>query len=575
MEAYIYARWSTLEQTKGSTLSRQIDNCTNFAAARGWDLMPPPIIDRGVSAYTGKNITVGELGKFANRILCGALAGEKSVLVVEELDRLSRQPAGVMISWLTPLLNAGLTIAVTSTEHLITRDMMSADIGSLLTLIVTAFGSHNESKKKAERVAVAWDKKRNDARAGLEIAAKHRAPKWLAKIDGRFVPITERELIVRKIFENRLAGIGKATTARQLNELALTDDNFSTWSLGKIKPKLWTATYIGRVLCNRAVLGEWQPFTHARGEKRKIQGDAIENFYPEIIDPETFARVNDSKLTARLKHQGKTRNLSNLLGNKAQCSKCLGRMTALGSARVRINQRGEARRHYFLYCETTKMRGECDHAMGWPYDLVEKPLLDTLLHIAMKDQSFQDNDMVIAECEREVITARATLEKTTAQVARLLTIIENDDTDNDATALYQRRRAEARGAREALAAAQELLATVRGKVTPAEHARRVSEVRKAMNSDDADSRYEARSVVKAAVGDLIEMIRFNDKTGHIFVSLIGITGVFVIYRDGTSTPLLEFSDATINVDDEISPPSAALIADRRAQLEAWYDDAVR
>lgn len=60
MEVFIYARWSSLEQTKGSTLERQLSNCESFAAERGWKIAET-LVDRGRSAYTGANIETGAL----------------------------------------------------------------------------------------------------------------------------------------------------------------------------------------------------------------------------------------------------------------------------------------------------------------------------------------------------------------------------------------------------------------------------------------------------------------------------------------------------------------------------------
>jgi Recombinase len=55
------------------------------------------------------------------------------------------------------------------------------------------------------------------------------------------------------------------------------------------KPHRWQKSSLGRILRNRAVLGEYQP--HVGSKKRKPIGDAIEGFYPQIISESEFARV--------------------------------------------------------------------------------------------------------------------------------------------------------------------------------------------------------------------------------------------------------------------------------------------
>jgi len=309
-----------------------------------------------------------------------------------------------------------------------------------------------------------------------------------------------------------------------------------------------------------------------------MSGDAIEGYYPVIIDPVTFARANDSKVTERLRFQGKTRNLSNLIGTKAVCARCGGKMDALGSARVRVNLNGETKRHYFLYCHNAKMGGGCDHTIGWPYDLVEKPLLDTILPIAMTDQSFQNNDDDIIKREGAVISARALLQNANARIARLLAIIEEDDSDDPAAVLYSQRRIEAREAKEILAAAETALAVARGKVSPAEHLKRVSVVREKMNSEDGEDRYRARAVIKAAIGDLIETMKFNDVSGDIFVLLSGSAGVFLIDRSGSASDLFKFRGkrALPAHEDEFGRPLATeplpSPAERRVLVDQWNEE---
>ena len=158
MDAFPYARWSSLEQSRGSSLARQIRATTEFIAAQGWKLASEPLIDSGKSAYTGENIESGALGTFAKSVLSGVRDVRNVALVVEDLDRLSRQPADVMLSWLSPLVRKGLTISVVNTGQMITRELLDNDIGSLMTTLISAFGSHAESRKKAVRVAAAWDK---------------------------------------------------------------------------------------------------------------------------------------------------------------------------------------------------------------------------------------------------------------------------------------------------------------------------------------------------------------------------------------------------------------------------------
>lgn len=532
MFAVSYARWSSMEQGAGSTLERQLQATGDHIAAMGWETLREPLIDRGKSAYTGDNIETGNLGKFAAKIISGELDASKIVLVVEELDRLSRQPADVMLTWLSPLVRKGLSIKVVSSGQLINRAMLDSDMGGLMMILITAFGSHTESKKKAKRVAAAWEKKREDAREGKAVNRSHRRPKWVeVDADGQFFVPDHKRKIVEMVFENRIAGIGKGLTAKRLNELALVDDNYAPWALrnGGSLPKMWTATYVGRILQNRAVMGEWQPFYRPRKGEACPAGEPITDYYPRIITPADFTRANDARIKEALKRQGRGKNLSNLLGTRTKCAACGGQMIAKGSSRFRVNKKGETHRHYFLYCQNAKVANTCDNQQGWTYDRVETPILDRLLTLAMDDQHF-GGGLDVALFERSVFEARASVADLQSKITLLLDALEvggNAIKDR----LAQRNR-ELEAAKDRLAASEEALAEARGKVSPAEHLRRVAEVRQLMWSDDEAERFQARSRIKQALGDLIYAITFYPKNGNVRVMLVDRLRMFTISHAG-------------------------------------------
>lgn len=544
MRAFIYARWSSLEQSAGSTLARQLEVCGSYVASQpGWTLVET-LMDKGKSAYTGANIETGALGKFRDRVMSGALNPTDVVLVVEELDRLSRQPADVMLTWLSPLVRKGLTIKVVNSGQLITRDMLDHDMGGLMMILITAFGSHSESAKKAKRVAAAWEEKRRTARAGEAIKDKHkhhRRPKWVEIDDkGEFLVPETKARIIRLIFENRIKGIGKMLMAMKLNELAKTDAAYAPWQLdaGKRKsPELWTATYVGRILRNRSVLGEWQPYARPRnGEVRQLE--PVPNYYPRVIDDATFVRANDGRIADALKHQGRGRNLSNLLGTKARCGVCGGQMGARGSASYVTHSRGVSR-HYFLYCNSAKLGKTCENQMGWTYDRVENPVLDRILAVAMDDEHFTA-DADVGPFEAAVHNAKASIVELERKIDLAIDLVMDGGGERAKARVIQHQN-ELEVAKEALAKSEEELAAARGAVSPHEHVRRVSEVRALMAAEDPDVRFDARSKIKAALGDVIESMRFMPESGQVRVRLIDGMRSFVITHKGEVLHDFDFS----------------------------------
>lgn len=99
-DAYIYSRVSKESQAKeGEGLKRQIERAEKFIETENnintgyrYQLVDE-IIDAGLSAYYGKNTSQnGGLGAFLEAAKQGEIK-EKSLLIVEAVDRLSRLPA--------------------------------------------------------------------------------------------------------------------------------------------------------------------------------------------------------------------------------------------------------------------------------------------------------------------------------------------------------------------------------------------------------------------------------------------------------------------------------------------------
>jgi DNA invertase Pin-like site-specific DNA recombinase len=62
--AFSYTRFSTLKQKQGDSGRRQIESARKYAAERGYILDESIEVDRGKSAWTGRNISEGALDEF-------------------------------------------------------------------------------------------------------------------------------------------------------------------------------------------------------------------------------------------------------------------------------------------------------------------------------------------------------------------------------------------------------------------------------------------------------------------------------------------------------------------------------
>ena len=90
-KAYSYTRFSTPEQAKGDSSTRQTLAANRWAQEHGVELDAELTFrDEGVTAYDGSNVERGALGAFLKAVHCGDV-GQGSWLLVESLDRISRQ----------------------------------------------------------------------------------------------------------------------------------------------------------------------------------------------------------------------------------------------------------------------------------------------------------------------------------------------------------------------------------------------------------------------------------------------------------------------------------------------------
>lgn len=547
MRAICYARWSSLEQQRGSSPERQHEATQRFCDAKGWEIAER-LTDSGKSAWTGENIRTGELGKFKKRIVQSG--GEGVVLVVEKLDRLSRQPPLVMAGWIQEACASGLTIATADGSHFITADALLRNNFTVMGLIFEAFRGFEESQTKSERVADAWSKKRASGNAMTAIC-----PAWLrvsgstsVRSDGagKFEVIEDRAAIVRRIFDLTESGQGKSAIARTLNS-----EGVPVFGRGNG----WHASYIQKITRNRAVIGEYQPHTKPRGQQRKPAGEPIRDYFPSIIDIAQFERVNDDRATRVLAQQGAGNRLSNLLSGLTQCLACGASMTLLNKGRETLTNGATVPRQYLKCSNAHRHAQGCPNGHSFNYSLIENAVLDRILHRAMDDQHFAAGDDV-ASVEADVLRLKRLASDNERRQRAAMAMVEDDPDDELAVARYRQLRGEARDADKALKAAKKALAAARGAVSPAEHVRRVDEVRALLASPDEAERYEARSRIKLALNDIIETVTFSGKKRRAVVILKGSVRSFVIDSAGNVGGDIEFTDQVEHSDD------AAVIAYR-------------
>jgi DNA invertase Pin-like site-specific DNA recombinase len=315
-KAYSYIRFSTPEQAAGDSLRRQTQGAEEYAARNGLDLDAELTFrDLGKSAFKGKNAETGALRAFLNAIE-EEIVAPGSVLIVESLDRISRNVARKAVRVLEEIVEAGVDVV---TLHDGKRyDVVALDGFDFIMAALIAMRGHEESETKSKRLKAAWSNKRSNADNGHALTAI--SPAWISATKGeKPIPIPERAKIVRRIFDEFVAGVGKAKIAQTLNA-----DGVEPWGRGKSKAMHWHRSYVQKILSNPAVVGVFEPHVMVDGKRSKQE--PIASYYPAVIAPETWKRAQ-ALLGSSAKTKQRAGSVENILAGLAKCPNCGATMT--------------------------------------------------------------------------------------------------------------------------------------------------------------------------------------------------------------------------------------------------------
>jgi DNA invertase Pin-like site-specific DNA recombinase len=360
--AYSYVRFSTPEQAAGDSYRRQSELASAYATKRGLELDDELTFeDLGKSAFVGDNLESGQLGNFLQAVRTG-LVERGSYLLVESLDRISRNKARRAVRVLEEIVDAGITLVTLQDGAEYTAEKLDSDPMSFLMSFLIFIRANEESATKARRISASWNQKRSKASAR---ALTRQIPSWLRlkypdkKPPQCFQVIPERAAIVRRIFQLALAGVGQEKIATKLNK-----ERVPQFGRGK----LWRRSFIHKILLSRSVVGIFSPHVVQRtvGKRTRTALEPVQGYYPAIIDKELFDRVAgslESRNPARGRHSNG--NINNLFGGLSKCPKCGTTMTLMNKGR---------RGGKYMVCVRAKTGGGCEfHALH--YDKIEAAFL--------------------------------------------------------------------------------------------------------------------------------------------------------------------------------------------------------
>ena len=161
--AYSYLRFSSARQEQGDSLRRQEQLAETYAQKHNLQLNTTLTYrDLGVSAFKGAHLEKGALGSFVRAIDEGVVASG-SYLLVENLDRLSRQEVDVALEFFLSITRKGIIIVTLDDDMVYSSENIRANWTKLIVALAIMAGAHEQSLNKARRIGEAWENKRANA----------------------------------------------------------------------------------------------------------------------------------------------------------------------------------------------------------------------------------------------------------------------------------------------------------------------------------------------------------------------------------------------------------------------------
>ncbi len=349
--AYSYQRFSHAKQNAAGSLKRQKDIAVAYCLKHDLTLVEDDqytFLDAATSAFRGKNATddKAELKRFLGLVEAKTIP-VGSYLIVESLDRLSRQHPREALPRFLDLLNAGISIVSCNDDKVYKAGKV--DELDLIVSIMEMSRSFRESDNKSIRVSSAWRQKQEEASTGKPMGATR--PTWLdpvyrdedkdkpKKKPTHYVVNEQKKQIVKDIFQWTLDGYGREAIAKRLNEAGIPS----------FKGKTWGGSSVAQILKSPTVLGVYQPYS-GKGKERVKVGEPIKGLYEPIIDEKTFYEAQNATTERFVTGAKKQSRQYNVWQKILRCTRC--------NAALNVYTKGAKQPPYLRCYEAGK--GKCE-----------------------------------------------------------------------------------------------------------------------------------------------------------------------------------------------------------------------
>jgi DNA invertase Pin-like site-specific DNA recombinase len=530
ISAISYARVSSEKQLRGEGLRRQRQGTLDWIAKHP-ELrirLDDELTDAARSAWKGDHVEDGALGSILRQVKSSVLR-PPLMLIVEHLDRLSRQNPWQAQEQLAGLVNRGILVATTKDDKIYSSE---SGIGDIIMSVVYMSAAHEESEKKSSRVR---DTKRQYVHEAMR--TKHvlhqNAPGWIRVAEA--ISSTNRATRRYELIDRH------AATVLRIYQMGLHHGSgyICSWLIANNVPAIgrtgkWNIRHVRRILHSRAVLGHLES-----------RHGLIENIYPPVpsLTEVLWLRVQAALKQRREAVVGgyKLGSHNNLLAGIGICTACGGKM--------RINTRG-GRRYY--ECQSHVVLKNCNNRSRYRVDRVEDAVFRHLdfLEISASAATSPIDVAALAEEHTRMAARQKRLE------ARLQEL-DDDDMADSVFAQLRELRSKVKDAAIALSAAQQQSAVASAPVVLSRNADR-SEIASGLKARlDAALFYPDRRVMLASKGGVVLVVPPDDTPALMFKAP---DGQVAIVRDG------KVHVTEKGLPDRLAPLDVRTIAEVQARL---------
>jgi hypothetical protein len=299
------------------------------------------------SGYRSKNAKTGALRAFLQAVEEKRVPRGSSLLI-ENLDRLSRDEIYDSLPLFFELINAGIVVVTLTNREAYSKEQLRKEQWAIHGIVSELLRANQESFYKGQRVADAKERNRKRLANGelKDRPYTRQTPGWIKWSDENrtYELIPERAEVIREVFALANKGWGLDRIARHLN----TRD-VPTWGEGQRKAAHWRGSYLRKIINSKAPIGLFTPARTTRDEetdnRRDVPVDEPVALFPPAVDEEVFWRVVRRFQTTAPRGRNAFLEPASIVAGVAKCT--------CGSSMIRVSK-GRSRGKLYVYLLRSK-----------------------------------------------------------------------------------------------------------------------------------------------------------------------------------------------------------------------------